>query len=154
MAKNNGRNLNVTIKNQDDNKDEVVISFSSIIKQLKRFLTLWLVAAIIAGILAFAFSAIQTFSKKNPAKALVSFSYSGIEKGLDPARTYMAMERACTLLQKYADAEIETGIVKYDVTKNEEKVIEISYKEINDVLGTNISKEDIVDVFRKIKKEV
>ena len=85
MAKNNGRNLNVTIKNQDDNKDEVVISFSSIIKQLKRFLALWLVAAIIAGILAFAFSAIQTFSKKNPAKALVSFSYSGIEKGLDPA---------------------------------------------------------------------
>ena len=62
----------------------------------------------------------------------------------------MAMERACTLLQKYADAEIETGIVKYDVTKNEEKVIEISYKEINDVLGTNISKEDIVDVFRKL----
>ena len=35
-------------------------------------------------------------------------------------------------------------------TKNEEKVIEISYKEINDVLGTNISKEDIVDVFRKL----
>jgi prefoldin subunit 5 len=85
MAKNNGRNLNVTIKNQDDNKDEVIITLSSIIKQLKRFLVLWLVIAIIAGILAFAFSAVQTFSRKNPARALVSFSYSGIEKGLDPA---------------------------------------------------------------------
>ena len=62
----------------------------------------------------------------------------------------MAMERACTLLQKYADAEIETGIVKYDVTDNKEKVINIEYQFINNVLGTNISKEDIVDVFRKL----
>ena len=62
----------------------------------------------------------------------------------------MAIDRACTLLEKYADAEIVTGIVKYDVTDNKEKVIEITYKEINDVLGTNISKEDIVEVFRKL----
>ena len=88
--------------------------------------------------------------RKTSNKILRSEASNRFEKGLDPARTYMAMERACTLLQKYADAEIETGIVKYDVTKNEEKVIEISYKEINNVLGTNISKEDIVDVFRKL----
>ena len=83
-------------------------------------------------------------------KILRSEASNRFEKGIDPARTYMAMERACTLLQKYADAEIQTGIVKYDVTENKEKVIEITYKEINDILGTNISKEDIVDVFRKL----
>ncbi|MBQ2937956.1 MAG: phenylalanine--tRNA ligase subunit beta [Clostridia bacterium] len=83
-------------------------------------------------------------------KILRSESSNRFEKGLDPARTYMAMDRACTLLQKYADAEIVTGIVKYDVTDNKEKVIEITYKEINDVLGTNISKEDIIEVFRKL----
>lgn len=83
-------------------------------------------------------------------KILRSEASNRFEKGLDPARTYMAIERACTLLEKYADAEIVTGIVKYDVTENNEKVIEITYKEINDVLGTNISKEDIVDVFRKL----
>ena len=88
--------------------------------------------------------------RKTSNKILRSEASNRFEKGLDPARTYMAMERACTLLEKYADAEIETGIIKYDVTKNEEKVIEISYKEINDVLGTNISKEDIIDVFRKL----
>lgn len=88
--------------------------------------------------------------RKTSNKILRSEASNRFEKGLDPARTYMAMERACTLLEKYADAEIETGIVKYDVTKNDEKVIEISYKEINDVLGTNISKEDIIDVFRKL----
>lgn len=85
MAKNNERNLNVTIKSPDDEKGEFIISISSILKQLKRFLALWLVVAIIAGILVFSLSAIWTFSKKTPAKALVSFSYSGIEKGLDPA---------------------------------------------------------------------
>ncbi len=83
-------------------------------------------------------------------KILRSEASNRFEKGLDPARTYMAMERACTLLQKYADAEIVTGIVKYDNVKNEEKVIEITYQEINDVLGTNISEKDIVDVFRKL----
>ena len=88
--------------------------------------------------------------RKTSNKILRSEASNRFEKGIDPARTYMAMERACTLLQKYADAEIETGIVKYDVTNNKEKIIEISYKEINDVLGTNISKEDIIDVFRKL----
>ena len=88
--------------------------------------------------------------RKTSNKILRSEASNRFEKGLDPARTYMAMERACTLLEKYADAEIETGIVKYDVTKNDEKVIEISYKEINDVLGTNISKEDIIDVLEKL----
>ena len=88
--------------------------------------------------------------RKTSNKILRSEASNRFEKGLDPARTYMAMDRACTLLEKYADSEIETGIVKYDVTDNKEKVIEITYKEINDVLGTNISKEDIVEVFRKL----
>ena len=83
-------------------------------------------------------------------KILRSEASNRFEKGLDPARTYIAIERACNLLEKYADAQIQTGIVKYDKTENKEKEIEISYKEINDVLGTNISREDILDVFRKL----
>ncbi len=83
-------------------------------------------------------------------KILRSEASNRFEKGLDPARTYMAIDRACTLLEKYADAEIVTGMVKYDVTDNKEKVIEISFKEINDVLGTNIPMEDIIDVFIKL----
>ena len=57
MANNNERNLNVTIKNQEENKDEVVISISAIFKNLKRFLAVWLVLAIIAGLLTFCWSA-------------------------------------------------------------------------------------------------
>lgn len=84
MAKNNERNLNVTIKNQEDNKDEVIISISAIMKNLKRYLAIWIVIAIIAGLLTFSLSAIKSFTAKTPAKALVSFTYSGIEQGLDP----------------------------------------------------------------------
>jgi pheT_bact: phenylalanyl-tRNA synthetase, beta subunit len=39
------------------------------------------------------------------------------EKGLDPNRTYMAIERSCNLLQKYAGAEIVGGLEKYDTTE-------------------------------------
>lgn len=44
--------------------------------------------------------------RKTSNKILRSEASNRFEKGLDPARTYMAMERACHLLEKYADAEI------------------------------------------------
>lgn len=91
--------------------------------------------------------------RKTSNKILRSEASNRFEKGLDPAITYMAMERACTLLEKYADAQIQTGIVKYDTTENKERVIEIEYQFINDVLGTSISKEDILEVFRKLAFE-
>ena len=89
--------------------------------------------------------------RKTSNKILRSEASNRFEKGLDPARTYMAIERACTLLEKYADAKIVTGTLKYDVTENKEKQIEIEYDFINDVIGANISKEDILDTFRKLK---
>ena len=63
----------------------------------------------------------------------------------------MAIERACKLLEEYAEAKILPGTVKYDKTVNKEKEIEIEYQFINNVLGAEISKEDILDTFRKLK---
>jgi len=83
-------------------------------------------------------------------KILRSEASNRFEKGLDPNRTYMAIERACNLLEKYADAKILSGMCVYDKTDKTEKVVEVEFKNINDVLGTNISKEDILDVFRKL----
>lgn len=84
MAKNNERNLNVTIKNRDDDKDQVIISIPAILKSLKKFFAIWLVAAIVAGLLTFCYSAYKAFSVSNPTNAMVSFTFDGIEKGLDP----------------------------------------------------------------------
>ena len=72
------------------------------------------------------------------------------EKGLDSNRTYMAIERSCHLLEKYADAEIVGGMAKYDTTDRSDKEIDITSKNINAILGMNIKDEDILDVFRRL----
>ena len=92
--------------------------------------------------------------RKTSNKILRSEASNRFEKGLDPKRTYMAIERACMLLEKYAGAKIAPGTIKYDVSYNKEKEIIIEYKFINDVLGSNISKEDIINTLRKLKFEV
>ena len=72
------------------------------------------------------------------------------EKGLDSNRTYMAIERSCNLLAKYADAEIVGGLATYDTTEKEDKVIDITAKNINSILGMEVPEKDILDVFRRL----
>ena len=83
-------------------------------------------------------------------KILRSEASLRFEKGLDSNRTYMAMERACSLLEKYADAKVVTGIVAYDTTEKEDKKIDITLANITGLLGIDIKLEDVLDVFRKL----
>ena len=83
-------------------------------------------------------------------KILRSEASLRFEKGLDSNRTYMAIDRACNLLEKYADAKVVTGLVKYDTTEREDKKINITAKNITDLLGIEISMDEILDVFRKL----
>lgn len=91
--------------------------------------------------------------RKTSKKILRSEASNRFEKGLDPKRTYMAIERACHLLEKYADAKIVTGLVKYDTTNKENKEVVVNVSDINNVLGTKLKKEEILDVFRKLDFE-
>lgn len=88
--------------------------------------------------------------RQTSKRILRSEASNRFEKGLDSNRTYMAMERACKLLQEYANAKIISGVVKYDVTNKEDNKIKITFKNINDILGANISNKDILDVFTKL----
>lgn len=72
------------------------------------------------------------------------------EKGLDSNRTYMAIERACNLLEKYAEAEVVGNIAKYDTTDRSDKSIDITAKNINAILGMQITEQEILDVFRRL----
>lgn len=47
-------------------------------------------------------------------RILRSEASNRFEKGLDPKRSYLAIERCCNLLEKYANATIQTGLVVYD----------------------------------------
>ncbi|MBO5479367.1 MAG: phenylalanine--tRNA ligase subunit beta [Clostridia bacterium] len=83
-------------------------------------------------------------------KILRSEASSRFEKGLDPNRTYLAINRACHMLEKYADAEIVGGIAVFDTTNKEDKKIDITFKKINDILGLDIPKESVLDAFRRL----
>lgn len=91
--------------------------------------------------------------RKTSKEILRSEASNRFEKGLDPNRTYMAIKRSCHLLEKYADAKIVGGLVKYDTTSLEDTKIDVSLEKVNRVLGTTISKEDVLNVFRKLAFE-
>ena len=88
--------------------------------------------------------------RKTSKELVRSEASNRFEKGLDPNRTYMAQDRACHLLEKYADAEVVGGTAKYDTTSLEDKKIEVKFANINKVLGQNIPKEEILNIFKKL----
>ena len=83
-------------------------------------------------------------------KILRSEASNRFEKGLDPNRTYMAMERSCYLLNKYADATIIDDIVIFDESDKNDKVIDITVENINGLLGLTIDKKEIIDIFNRL----
>lgn len=64
-------------------------------------------------------------------------------KGLNYEYTEMAIKRACHLLEKYANATILAGIVKYDNVDKTKKVVTFKAKEVNNLLGIEIAEADM-----------
>ena len=64
-------------------------------------------------------------------------------KGLNYEYTLSAINRACHLLEKYADAKILTGIVKHDELDKSTKVVEFKSEDVNRLLGITISDNDM-----------
>ena len=88
--------------------------------------------------------------RKTSKKVVRSEASNRFEKGLDSNRTYMAIERSCKLLNDYAEGKVLSGMISYDKTSRADKVIDVNVNKVNRVLGTNISKEDMENVFRKL----
>lgn len=82
---------------------------------------------------------------------LRSEASSRYEKGIDPNRTKKAIMRACMLLEKYASGEVLQGMLVHDEANHEDKKIEISLDKINQVLGMNLTKEEVKDVFSRLQ---
>ena len=81
------RSIDIVLKNEEDRGNELVISFSSFWEALKRFVLLWIVVAIILGIVIPVVMALTAADQHKNLNALVSFNYDGIEKGLAPDGT-------------------------------------------------------------------
>ena len=88
--------------------------------------------------------------RKTSKKILRSEASNRFEKGLDPNRTYMAIERSCALLEKYAKAKIMTGTVTYDKVAKENKKINLSLNKLNKVLGITISEEEVISILERL----
>ena len=86
-------------------------------------------------------------------KILRSEASNRFEKGLDPKKTLLAIERSCHLLEKYADATVVGGMAVYDKAEKEDRVIDVTYTKIRDVLGIDIPNEKILDILRRLRLE-
>ncbi len=64
-------------------------------------------------------------------------------KGLNFEYTNMAIERACYLLEKYADAKVLSGIVCHDKVDKTIKKVDFKTEEINKILGIKITDDDV-----------
>lgn len=88
--------------------------------------------------------------RRTSNKILRSEASNRFEKGLDPNRTYMAIERSCNLLEKYADATVVGGMEVYDKTSKEDKKIEITVENINSLLGSSLTEKEIIEIFERL----
>ena len=88
--------------------------------------------------------------RKTSKKILRSEASNRFEKGIDPKRTYIAIKRACRLLEKYADAQICSGTLEHNTITIEDKNIVITKDNINNVLGTTINNDEIIDIFKRL----
>ena len=88
--------------------------------------------------------------RKTSKKLIRSEASIRYEKGLDVNRCYMAVDRACNLLESLANGKVLDGMVEYNKQDRNDKVIEITLDKINSVLGYKLTDSDVKDVFTRL----
>ena len=73
------------------------------------------------------------------------------EKGLDPNNAQAAIDRACQLIEELDAGDVVDGIVDVYPVKKEEVRIPFEPDRINALLGTDISKEQMLEYFKPIE---
>ena len=89
--------------------------------------------------------------RKSSKKVGLRTDASGkFEKGLDPNNAQAAIDRACQLVEEMGAGEVVGGMVDVYAEKREPVRITFQPDEINVLLGTDISAEDMLGYFEKI----
>lgn len=83
---------------------------------------------------------IRSTSNRLNLKSEASIRYG---KGLNYEYTTSAIDRACHLLEKYANAKILKGLVKHDELDKTPKILTFSSDEVNKMLGITISDDEM-----------
>lgn len=70
---------------------------------------------------------------------LRSESSNRFERGVDPQRTHYALERATTLLQQYASAQVYQGVSFLETVEPSDQRVMLRIERLNRVLGTDLT---------------
>ena len=73
------------------------------------------------------------------------------DKGLDPNNAEAAINRACQLIEELGAGEVVGGMIDVYPVKREESRVAFDENKINQLLGTDISKEQMIQYFEKIE---
>ncbi len=75
------------------------------------------------------------------------------EKGLDPHNAQDAINRACQLIQELGCGEVVKGMVGVCQPRKEKGRKKFEPQRINDLLGTDVSEKDMLDIFQMLEIE-
>ena len=81
-------------------------------------------------------------------------SSSRFEKGLSPENALRAINRAMELVEEINAGEVVEGKIDVYPTKQKTNKINLDYDRINKLLGTEISKEEMIDTLEKLNIKV
>lgn len=73
------------------------------------------------------------------------------EKGLDPYNAEAAINRACQLIEELGCGEVVGGIVDVHGAMKDKVVLPFEPEQYNKLLGTDVSKEEMLDIFKMIE---
>lgn len=73
------------------------------------------------------------------------------EKGLDPHNAEAAINRACQLIEELGCGEVVDGMVDVCGELKQEVVLPFEPDKYNKLLGTDVSKEEMLDIFKMIE---
>ncbi|MBD5525283.1 MAG: phenylalanine--tRNA ligase subunit beta [Lachnospiraceae bacterium] len=73
------------------------------------------------------------------------------EKGLDPYNAEAAINRACQLIEELGCGEVIGGIVDVHGTMKDKVVLPFEPEQYNKLLGTDVSKEEMLEIFKMIE---
>ena len=75
------------------------------------------------------------------------------EKGLDPNTAELAINRACQLIEELGAGEVVGGMLDVYPVKKEGNRVAFEPERINRLLGTDISKEDMISYLKSVELE-
>lgn len=95
----------------------------------------------------FAGSSVRRTSRQLGLRSEASLRF---EKEANPEAVIPALNRAASLMARYASGQVAAGIVEQKVSGSEPITIEITLERVNDYLGTVITGDEMEAIFRKL----